>query len=31
VDVSLSDDVLTIRREKKSERKDDKENYHSAL
>ncbi|HZA92320.1 MAG TPA: Hsp20/alpha crystallin family protein [Gemmatimonadales bacterium] len=28
VDVSLSDDVLTIRGEKKFERKDDKENYH---
>ena len=28
VDVSLSDDVLTIRGEKKFERKDDKENFH---
>jgi HSP20 family protein len=28
VDVSLDDDVLTIRGEKKFERKDDKENYH---
>jgi HSP20 family protein len=28
VDVSLSDDVLTIRGEKKFERKDDTENYH---
>ena len=28
VDVSLHDDLLTIRGEKKSERKDDKENYH---
>ena len=28
IDVSLNDDVLTIRGEKKFERKDDKENYH---
>jgi HSP20 family protein len=28
VDVSLDDDVLTIRGEKKFERKDEKENYH---
>lgn len=28
IDVSLDDDVLTIRGEKKFERKDDKENYH---
>jgi HSP20 family protein len=28
IDVSLDDDVLTIRGEKKSERKEDKENYH---
>lgn len=28
VDVTLNDDVLTIRGEKKFERKDDKENYH---
>ena len=28
IDVSLDDDVLTIRGEKKFERKDDKENFH---
>jgi HSP20 family protein len=28
IDVSLNDDVLTIRGEKKFERKDDKENFH---
>lgn len=28
VDVTLDDDVLTIRGEKKHEKKDDKENYH---
>jgi HSP20 family protein len=28
IDVSLDDDVLTIRGEKKSEHRDDKENYH---
>ncbi|QRM35771.1 Hsp20/alpha crystallin family protein [Microvirga sp. VF16] len=28
IDVSLDDDVLTIRGEKRFERKDDKENYH---
>ncbi|MCA1491480.1 Hsp20/alpha crystallin family protein [Ensifer sp. NBAIM29] len=28
IDVSLNDDTLTIRGEKKFERKDDKENYH---
>ena len=28
IEVSLDDDVLTIRGEKKFERKDDKENFH---
>ena len=28
IDVSLDDDVLTIRGEKEFERKDDKENFH---